>query len=233
MGSIKFLDIETVSGSDSLSDLPERSKNLWIKKAKQLIREDSISEDLAGELYTERAGIFSEFGKIIVISVGNFERDDLGKIFFGTKSFFNDSEADLLENFKQYIEESSKDDIVVKFCGHNIREFDVPYICRRMLVNGIALPECFQLWGKKPWEVKHLIDTMELWSFGDRKSFTSLDLLADIFGIESSKNDMDGSMVAEFFKQGRVNEIVKYCEKDVEVVAKLYIKFFGKNSIKI
>ena len=232
MNTIKFIDIETVPGTNSLNLLSERSKKAWIKKASQLAREENISDEQADKLYSERAGIFSEFGKIIVISVGSFEKNNLGKVSFNTKSFFDENETDLLNNFNEYVKESSKQDISLKFCGHNIREFDIPYICRRMVINRVSLPECFQLWGKKPWEVRHLIDTMELWSFGDRKNFTSLDLLADIFGIESSKDNLDGSMVAEFFKQNRLKEIVKYCEKDVEVVAKIYIKFFGTGSIK-
>ena len=113
-------------------------------------------------------------------------------------------------------------------CAHNGKEFDFPYIARRMLIHGITLPEKLNLFGKKPWEIPHL-DTMELWKFGDFKHFTSLKLLAKIFGIPSPKDDIDGSQVRDvYYNEADLERIIQYCEKDTITVAQLVLKMRGE-----
>ena len=176
------------------------------------------SEDYSpSELY-DRAGIYSEFGRIICIAVGYFHEDELR-----IKAFSHHNEKSLLEEFNMLVMEhfNLKG---TQLCAHNGKEFDFPYIARRMIINGITLPLPFQLSGKKPWQINH-IDTMELWKFGDYKHFTSLDLLAEILGIESSKSDIDGSMVNEvFYRDNDLERITEYCKRDVSVLAQVYLK---------
>lgn len=219
--NVMFLDIETVPGSPEFDDLPENFKHHWEKKSSFFRNE----EQTAADVYN-RAGIYSEFGKIICISVGIIHEDKLR-----IKSFASDDEKNLLQDFAKMI--ASWDSANEKYlCGHNVREFDIPYISRRMLINGIKLPPVFDISGKKPWEVRH-IDTLELWKFGDYKNFTSLSLLADLFNIPTSKDDIDGSMVSEvYYKEKDLPRIVKYCEKDVLCVANLVLKLMGKDLIK-
>ena len=139
------------------------------------------------------------------------------------KSFASDDETELLSSFKSLLEKKF-DQNKLMLCAHNGLEFDFPYLCRRMIKNGIKLPLCLDIAGKKPWEVNH-IDTMELWKFGDRKSYTSLDLLAAIFDIESSKDDIDGSMVNEvYYENKQLERIAHYCMQDVLVTAQLFLK---------
>lgn len=215
---ILFLDIETVPAVENYGSLSEKMQKLWDKKANYLIGD---SQKTSAEIY-ERAGIYAEFGKIIVISVGAFNRNE-----FRIKSFYGDEEKILLLDFAQMLNRyyNQADSIL---CAHNGKEFDFPYIARRMLINGIELPEVLQIAGRKPWEVKHL-DTLELWKFGDFKNFTSLALLADLFNIPTPKDDIDGSQVYDvYYKEKDLERIANYCEKDVLCVANLLLRFMGK-----
>ncbi|MDX9924964.1 MAG: 3'-5' exonuclease, partial [Ignavibacteriaceae bacterium] len=208
-------DIETVPAYSTYSELPEKSKTLWNKKSSQ-IQKESITPD---EKYN-KAVIYAEFGKIICISAGFLANDQCFRI----KSFYGHDEKILLTEFKDLLDKYYYQDD--KFlCAHNGKEFDYPYIARRMLINGIVLPDILDIAGKKPWEVKH-IDTLELWKFGDYKSYTSLDLLTHIFDIPTPKDDIDGSMVADiYYEQKDIERIVKYCEKDVLAVAQIFQKY--------
>lgn len=218
-----FIDIETVSEKPTFSDLSERMQNLWVKKSIYLKNEEEMS---AEELYAERAGIYSEFGKVVVISIGAFYTDKEGNLNLRIKALYNDDEKVLLEEFNETINKKL-DEQKVKLCAHNGKEFDFPYMARRMVVNRIDIPGFLQLSGKKPWEVGH-IDTMELWKFGDRKSFTSLDLLTAILDIPSPKDDMDGSMVSTvYYQENDLEKIAKYCNKDVEATAQLFLRLKG------
>lgn len=214
---ILFLDIETVATTDNFHSLDERLKVQWSRKASFFKREEDQTDE---DLFHERAGIYAEFGKIVCISVGKFfDRDD--ELGLKTKAFYGHDERQLLQEFKNMLEKVGTG---VKLCAHNGKEFDFPYLCRRMLVNGIALPPQLNLSGKKSWQVEHL-DTLELWKFGDYKHYTSLDLLAAIFGIPSSKSDIDGSKVNNvYYKLGDLEKIKTYCTADVEVLAQLYLK---------
>ncbi|MCZ2083769.1 MAG: 3'-5' exonuclease [Flavobacteriales bacterium] len=209
---VLFLDIETVPQYGNWEDLDETGQYLWDKKTRFQRKEEFTAE----EFYNERGGIMAEFGKIICISVGILEKN--GKLMI--KSFYGDDEKKLLEEFGEIFNRPKLRDVIL--CAHNGKEFDFPWIARRFLINGMQPPLPFQMFGKKPWEIPHL-DTMELWKFGDYKSFISLELLAHLFGIPTPKYDIDGSMVASiYYIEKDLFRIVQYCEKDVLTLANVF-----------
>ncbi len=217
---ILFLDIETVPQASSMSELNPRMQAHWDKKSKLFRAPDQSAEDAY-----ERAGIFSEFGRIICISVGYIK--DKNPFTFRLKSFFNDDEKVILTEFSEMLTKFSHSKKEAQLCAHNGREFDFPYIARRMIINKLIIPEILDNAGKKPWEVK-LLDTMDLWKFGDYKNYTSLDLLTSILGIPSPKDDIDGSMVADvYYNEKDMNRIVRYCEKDVVAIAQILLRFMN------
>ena len=223
---VLFLDIETVGCVDHYSKLSERLKIQWARKANFFKREELQTDE---DLFHEKAGIYAEFGKIVVIAVGKYVVNEAGELGLRTKYFAEDDEKKLLVDFKTMLEKLEGS---TKLCAHNGKEFDFPYMSRRMLVNGITLPPLLDLAGKRPWEIPHL-DTMELWKFGDYKHYTSLDLLAAIFNIPSSKGSMDGSMVNEaYYRQNALAKIAEYCVGDVVAIAQLYLKMKGLNLIE-
>jgi DNA polymerase elongation subunit (family B) len=223
---ILVLDIETVPQQPGFDSLPEKWKSLWEKKAAFLKKQENES---AAEIYN-RAGIYAEFGKIICISAGFFNRSG-NSWQFRVKSFYGEDETIVLKEFNTLLERyfNQPDHLL---CGHNAKEFDFPYLCRRMLINGISIPSILNIAGKKPWEVQHL-DTMELWKFGDFKSFTSLELLATTFNIPTPKDDIDGSMVWKvFWQENNLERIASYCQKDVVTVAQLLLRFRGEKLLE-
>jgi 3'-5' exonuclease len=222
---ILFLDIETVPQQDSFLALDDAFKYLWNKKSSHFRK----PEETAEEVYS-RAGIYAEFGKIICISTGYifFDQTDY---HFRVKSFYGHDEKELLLEFKDMLTSFSRKKNI-QLCAHNGKEFDFPYIARRMLINGVHLPKVLDIAGKKPWEVS-FIDTLELWKFGDYKSYTSLELLTKVFGIPTPKDDIDGSMVSEvYWKENDLPRIVKYCEKDVLAIAQLLLKYKGEELLR-
>lgn len=215
--NILFLDVETVSHHADYDELDERLKTQWARKASFFKKFEDLTP---GEIYFERAGIYAEFGKVIVISLGFFHQED-DQLTFRVTSLSDHNEKALLAKFSGVLSKMSDD---IKLCAHNGREFDFPYLSRRLLINEISLPSALNLSGKKPWEINH-IDTMDMWKFGDYKHFTSLELLAALFNIDSSKSDIDGSMVNEvYYKEDGLQRIADYCRDDVIVTAKLYCK---------
>jgi len=217
--NVLFLDIETVPQYSDFDEVPEKFKEFWDKKS-MYFRDEQES---ASDVY-QRAGIYSEFGKIICISVGIVVSKSDHKSF-RLKSFFGDDESILLKEFSAMLKKYYSSNSDLQLCAHNGKEFDFPYIARRMLINGIKLPKLLDIAGKKPWEVMFL-DTMELWKFGDYKNYTSLNLLTQIFNIPTPKDDIDGSMVADvYWKDKDLQRIVKYCEKDVIAIAQLFLKY--------
>ena len=227
LSNLLFLDIETVAQYATYDEMDERLKNLWNKKAAFVKTADTIEP---AELYPIKAGIYSEFGKIISIAVGYFTGSE-APLKLRVTDFSGHDECKILESFK-YLVDEKLDKHQLRLCAHNGREFDFPYLCRRMLINGIKLPTVLQLEGKKPWEVPH-IDTMEMWKFGDYKNYTSLDLLAAVFDIPTSKDDIDGSQVNEvYYQKNDLDRIAKYCKKDVAVTARLYLKLKGMPSLE-
>jgi 3'-5' exonuclease len=224
---ILFLDIETVAVTNNFQSLDERLKTQWSRKASFLRREENQTDE---DLFHERAGIYAEFGKIICVCIGKFFDKEDGSLGLKTKAFYGDDESLLLKEFKATLEKLGDH---VRLCAHNGKEFDFPYLCRRMLVNEIALPAALNLSGKKSWQVDHL-DTLELWKFGDYKHYTSLDLLAAIFAIPSSKSDIDGSKVNKvYYEQGDLEKIKNYCLADVSVLAQLYLKMKSLPELKL
>lgn len=222
IGKVLFLDIETVPQFRVWSELSETEQKLWDKKTQWQRKEEISAEDF----YPERAGIIAEFGKIICISMGMLEKNGTLKI----KSFANDDEKKLLEEFGEVFNSHRLQNIIL--CAHNGKEFDFPWIARRFLINGIEPPLPFQMFGKKPWEIPHL-DTMELWKFGDYKSFVSLELLAHVFGIPTPKDDIDGSMVASiYYIEKDLQRIVDYCEKDVLTLANIFRRMRQEDILK-
>ena len=223
--NILFLDIETVPAASSFEELSPLMQSLWDKKSASF-REPGQS---ASEVY-QRAGIYAEFGKIICISAGFIkDRETFG---FRLKSFFGDDEKTILSEFSSMLKKTSSGRDVI-LCAHNGKEFDYPYIARRMIVNSLPIPDILDNAGKKPWEVK-LLDTMELWKFGDHKNYTSLETLSAILGIDSPKDDIDGSMVSDvYWKEHDIKRIAKYCEKDVLCVAQILLRFMNTSGISL
>jgi len=213
---ILFLDIETVPQHSNFEDLDEIAQELWELKTKYQRKE----EFTPAEFY-DRAGIWAEFGKIICISVGYFKMQGDQRNFRVTS--FHGEEVEILKEFKVLLE-THFNRANHLLCAHNGKEFDFPYIARRMIIHGIELPFKLNLFGKKPWEVPHL-DTLELWKFGDYKTFTSLKLMAYVLGIPSPKDDIDGSEVRNvFYEDNNIDRIITYCEKDTATVAQIILK---------
>ena len=230
---IMFLDIETVPQTSDFSELPSDLAHLWEDKFNLIHKrmpEKYADETTAAEGFNNSAGIYSEFGKIVCISVGFifFQGETM---HFRTKSFSGDDEKQILIEFTELIHKfcTTREHTL---CGHNIKEFDIPYICRRMLINGLKLPSILNIAGKKPWEIS-FIDTLELWKFGDYKNYTSLKLLTAVFGIPTPKDDIDGSQVAEvYYKEKNVDRIALYCQKDVVATAQVFLRLNGIELIK-
>ncbi|MEI6947548.1 3'-5' exonuclease [Paraflavisolibacter sp. H34] len=222
--NILFLDIETVPQFETYSDLTEEWKELWDHKAQQFLRNKENGED-PGSVY-DRAGIYAEFGKIVCISVGLITGTN-GDRKLNIKSFCCDDEEKLLKDFADMCNRWATDNSK-QLCAHNGKEFDFPYICRRMIINQVPIPGLLQIAGRKPWEINH-IDTMELWKFGDYKSYTSLKLLALSLGIPSPKDDIDGSMVHwVYWKDKDLDRIAIYCQKDVVTLVQVLLRYHGQ-----
>ena len=223
---VLFLDIETVPQVYNFSELDEKTAELYLHKNKYIQERDELSNE---EVY-ERAGVFAEFGKIVCISCGIVHHTADGKSI-RMKSFAGDDEKQLLEEFAQMLNQRYNSPYHI-LCGHNAKEFDFPFLARRMLIHGIDLPGALDIAGKKPWEINHL-DTMELWKFGDYKHYTSLKLLTNILGIPSPKDDIDGSEICRvFYEENDIDRIVIYCQKDTIAVAQIILRLRGEDLLK-
>lgn len=216
-----FIDIETVPQYANFKEVPEIEKKLWEKKAHYLLHQNDTAESIY-----QKAGIYAEFGKIICISTGFLTLKN-NTYYLHIKSFYNDNEKQVLQDFTSYLNKTHKEKKQLALCAHNGKEFDYPYIIRRLLINGMNLPALLNLAGKKPWEITHQ-DTLEMWKFGDYKNYTSLELLAHVFGIKTPKDDIDGSKVAGvYYEEKNLQRIVDYCQKDVATLVQLYLKMKG------
>ena len=214
-----FIDIETVPGCANFADLDEKFQELWAIKARQLAKMEPDPADIY-----ERAGLHAEFGRIVCISIGILRETPEGRYTMRLKSFANTNEKQLLLALGSLLDTKFTGKSYC-LCGHNIKEFDIPYLCRRMLVNDICLPTLVDCTGMKPWEVPHL-DTLHLWRFGDTRSYVSLNLLAALFNITSPKSEMDGADVARvYYEEQDLEKISRYCEQDVITVAQLLLRF--------
>jgi 3'-5' exonuclease len=223
---VLFLDIETVPQTYSFDEMDPKAKELFSGKTRFMQNELKTVE----ELYGERAGIYAEFGKIVCISVGFVHESSTGRQI-RMKSYYHDDEETLLRQFKRLLDDRYNTPYHI-LCGHNAKEFDFPFICRRMLINGINLPAVLDIAGKKPWEISHL-DTMELWKFGDYKAYTSLALLCHVFQIPTPKDDISGADVARVYYEEKDLERIKvYCEKDVVALIQLFLRMRGNDLVE-
>ena len=225
---ILFIDIETAPQKAEFTELPEHFQQLWDKKSAYFRTETQQPADVY-----ERAGIYAEFGKIICISAGVIIQKN-GQRFYRVKSFHDQEEKKLLTAFNDMLEKFTSNP-GKKLCAHNGQEFDYPYIARRSLINGLRIPKILDISGAKPWEIKdRLLDTLQMWKFGDYKNYTSLDLLCAVFNIPTPKNDIDGSQVAHvYYQEGDLDRIIRYCEKDTLALANLMLSFKGEAIIPI
>lgn len=222
--NILFLDIETVPETQHFSDLDKTKQDLWDAKSRYQRKEEFTAEE-----FYDRAGIWAEFGKIVCISVGYFTFQGDTRLF-RTTSFYGEERKLLIEFKNLLISHFSQTKHLL--CAHNGKEFDFPYIARRMIIHTIELPYKLNLFGKKPWEIPHL-DTMELWKFGDYKTYTSLKLMTNVLGIPSPKDDIDGSEVARvYYEEKNLQRIVDYCEKDTVAVAQVLLMFNNQALLK-
>lgn len=221
---ILFLDIETVPIVSSYEELSPSFRLMWEKKSAYFRTDEQDPSDVF-----DRAGIYAEFGKIICISVGVLAGQE-SNMSLRLKSFYGHDEKKLLADFALMINNfcSGKDALL---CAHNGKEFDYPYIARRMIINDLKIPSILDNAGKKPWEI-NLLDTMELWKFGDHKNYTSLELLASLMGVPSPKDDIDGSMVADiYYAEKDIARIARYCEKDVIALTQVFLRFRNNRPI--
>lgn len=227
LSDVLFLDIETVSQQINFEALKPEEKALWENKARYLTRENETASDIY-----DRASIYAEFGRIVCIGIGFFMQDaPTDRLLFRVKSIYGHDEVTLLKEMAELLNTYFSHPRA-RLCAHNGKEFDFPYIARRMLINGITLPKILDVAGKKPWET-NFIDTMELWKFGDYKNFTSLNLLASIFGLPTPKDDIDGSMVGEvYWKDNNLDRIARYCVKDVVTLARIFLKYRDNSILK-
>jgi hypothetical protein len=228
LNELLLIDIETVPRVPSFADMDLSWQQLFCDKIAKTVPEGSDPE----ESWRKKAGILAEFGQIICISTAFFYEDEQRKINLKLKSIYGKDEVEILRNFTELCNKMYHHHPRFEFAGHNIREFDIPYICRRMMINRIPLPEYLQLNDKKPWETR-MFDTLSNWKFGDYKNYISLHLLASVLGIPSSKTDMDGSMVQDvYYKNDDLPRIVAYCEQDVIVTANVVLRFLDREGLE-
>jgi len=224
--NILFLDVETVPLSPSFQELSENFQQLWAEKTQWQRSQDQSPE----MFYEQKAGVMAEFAKVVCVSVGYLYRKE-GRYLFKIKSFYGYEEKQILLDLKGLLDDRFNTQNHY-LCAHNGKEFDFPFLCRRMLINGVRLPKILDLSRKKPWEVRHL-DTMEMWRFGDYKRYTSITLLAALFNIPTPKDDIDGSQVAKIYWQDKNLERIKtYCQKDTLTVAQLFLRYQNKAILK-
>lgn len=218
--NLLFIDIETVSEKATYQNLTENWQELWTEKTQRILP----SENTVAEFYEQRAGVMAEFAKVICISIGYFKYE--GEVMqLRIKSFYADEEKKVLQDFIATLNQMEIQNNKWCFAGHNIKEFDIPFLCRRLLINGMPIPEYIDFQNMKPWETNS-IDTFQYWRFGDYKNYTSLKLLAAALGIASPKDDIDGSQVGEvYWKENDLQRIVTYCQKDIITTANILLRF--------
>ena len=245
-----FVDIETAPGRAAFADHDERRQQLWATFCEKRHAKDLEAGQTPADLF-EKAALYAEFGQVVCISVGYFRRENDGGLRFYVKSYASTDECEVLREFANALGErrpygtklerattrQHHDDpreVGHFLCAHNGREFDYAYLGRRMLICVIQLPPMLDISGYKPWELPHLLDTLDLWKFGDNKGYTSLNLLAGVFDIPSPKDDIDGSQVGRVFwseGQAGVERIARYCEKDVITTARVYLHYANQSQL--
>jgi len=235
LSRILFIDIETVPESANFEDIDTNKQQLWRKKASNSSwykkNYDDDSESIA-QSFCEKAGIYAEFSKVVCISLGYFVLKENAISYLKVKSFYSDNESEVLHSISNVLHTHYNKPEQDHLCGHNIKEFDVPFLCRRLLINRLPLPKLIDVAGAKPWQTTQFIDTLQLWKFGDYKNYTSLDLIASALHLPSPKNEMNGSQVRDvYYEQGDLVKIAKYCEQDVFTTARVYLALNGMSDI--
>jgi hypothetical protein len=223
LNELLLLDIETIPQCESFAGLDPGWQSLFCEKLSKTVPEGQTDD----QTYSKKAGILAEFGKIICISTAVFYTNEQGRTALKRKTIQGNDEVEILRSFTDLCDKISLQCPAFRFAGHNIKEFDIPYICRRLVINRLPLPSYLQLHDKKPWEVS-MFDTMSWWKFGDHKNYVSLNLLAKALDIPGSKDDMNGSMVQDvYYKEKDLPRIARYCEKDVTVTANIILRFMN------
>jgi len=222
------VDIETATQFEKYDELSESSKAMWIKKMRRHVTAEDYPtfEEEFSALYHDKGAIPAEFAQVICISVGFIKEEETGHSF-KVKVIPGASEAEIITNFHTLLSDHYFNRFNHFLCGHNLKEFDIPFLCRRSMVHNLELPSLLRLTGYKPWQVHHLLDTMEMWKFGDYKHYTSLDLLCHVLGVQTPKTEMDGSMVNQAYWSGQIADIQKYCMQDVVATAQVYMRCVG------
>jgi hypothetical protein len=241
LANLLVFDVETVHGQAEYEQLDPILQKHWARRARrmaqfdpsQLADADDPADPHFGALYREQAAIHAEFGRIVCITVGSLVQSGQGWRLYH-RSYAGPDEAEILRAFSQVLDNHidrlpQPENNAKALCGHNIKNFDIPYLCRRLLINEVPMPVACRVWNLKPWEMRHLVDTMELWRFGEYRSFAPLELLTQVMGIPSPKADMDGSRVSDaFWHEGDHAKIAQYCEQDVIATAQLALKLAGE-----
>jgi 3'-5' exonuclease len=227
LDNLLLIDIETVPQHPTFDLLSDTWKQLWEEKTQRSLPDFTT----AAEFYPQRAGVMAEFAKIVCISIGYFTKQD-NALQLRLKSFYGDDEKKLLQDFVSTVNQMEAKNNKWCFAGHNIKEFDIPFICRRLLINSLHIPAYLDFQNMKPWDT-NMIDTFQYWRFGDYKNYTSLKLLAAALGVPSPKDDIDGSMVADvYWKEKNIERIATYCQKDVVTTGNIILRFKNMELIK-
>lgn len=219
--NVLFVDVETASAASDYHELEIRMQRLWDKKSLIYSAEGNYSTP---ELYYNKASLHAEFGKIIVISAAYFYLNDKQDLCLRVKAFDAPDERTLLEDFVELLKQKHFNSKALRLCAHNGKDFDFPYLSRRMLVNNIEIPDALDIMGKKPWEIQHL-DTMDIWRFGERRETVSLETLAAIFGLPDYTAEMNNNQINDvYYKEKNLEKIASFSKKDVSITAQVYLK---------
>jgi len=227
-----FFDLETASEHKNLEELREakpKMADLWAKRSDYLRSrwpEDNADKTDA-ELYDDKAALVPEFNRIVCVSFGRLTWEGLAPSMV-IKSYYGSDEISILDGIENVASKFTK----YKMTGHNIKRFDIPVMCKRLLINGYKLPPYLQVHNKKPWEMP-FVDTSDAWSFGAwQEGFASLELIMTSLGLDSPKDDIRGEEVSGvFWENQEYTRIAKYCEKDVYSLAQALLKMSGYNTM--
>lgn len=219
---VLFFDIETKPEYDKLSEATDNVKDLWANKA-DVLRKFSKNhrEDMDdSEIYTESAALFAEYQRIVCVSLGTV--DDNGKI--NTISLVGEHIDEKIR--EKWIIEQCFALILVKnktyYCGANINPFDIPSLMKRGFKYGLMIPQLITKFDSKPWDANK-IDLTTFWKGASNLRDARIQTIAHTLGIESPKDEMDGSMVAQKYIDGDFEAIATYCEKDVITCIKIFL----------
>lgn len=239
---ILFLDIETVPQYESFTAMPPKMQKLFEERFKTDIlaitpKTGKVPLEALESLYNLKGSLYVEWAKIVCLSCGVINTSNPAEFSLKTMSITGDNDKDILVQMMAKVKAianytgkttNDKDKEEFHFCAHNGKIFDYPFITKRMIINGLEIPKCFNIADKKPWETVHLIDTKEMWKFGVYDNNSSLSLLSATFGVDSSKDEMDGSMVKDvYYKEKNLPKIATYCELDILALATVYLRMNG------